>query len=94
MWRQRVNAILSHPHEALDIIVAGFILLGSIVNAERKGFRRMLRKGGNAWQARIEGLVECSFFMGHAFVVVMANSLFVVESPSRFSRPESAVGLP
>jgi hypothetical protein len=55
----------------------------------------MLRKkGGSAWQARIEGLVECSFFTGQAFTVVMANSLFVVESPSRFSCPESAVGPP
>ncbi|HEY5485624.1 MAG TPA: hypothetical protein VIJ80_02860 [Candidatus Cryosericum sp.] len=36
---------------------------------------------------------ECSF-TGHAFSVVTANSLFVVGSPSRFSCPASAIGLP
>src|SRR5450830_464925 len=70
----------SRPHETLDFIVVGSILVTDypqLLNG--KLLRRMLRKGDSAWQARIEGLVECS-----------CSS----RGPSHFSCPESAVGLP
>src|SRR5450830_1374733 len=72
--------ISSRPHETLDFIVVGSILVvdyPQLLNG--KLLRRMLRKGDSAWQARIEGLVECS-----------CSS----RGPSHFSCPESAVGLP
>jgi hypothetical protein len=52
----------------------------------------MLREGGNAWQAKIEGLVKFSF-TGYVFYAITANSFFILGSPSRFSFPGSAVGL-
>ena len=72
--------ILSRPHETLDFIVAGSILVieyFQLLNGEL--LHRMLGKGDSAWQARIEGLVECSCLL---------------QGPSRFSYPESAVGFP
>jgi len=27
MWRQHVNAILSHPHETFDMVVASFLII-------------------------------------------------------------------
>src|SRR5450830_1644538 len=74
------DEVLSRPHETLDFIGVGSILVvdyPQLLNG--KLLRRMLRKGDSAWQARIEGLVECS-----------CSS----RGPSHFSCPESAVGLP
>jgi len=79
------NEILSRPHETLDFIVVGSILdIEYFQLLNEKVLCCMLRQGGNAWQAKIEGLVECSF-MGHAFYVVTADGLFAGGSPFRFN---------
>jgi len=44
----------------------------------------MLGKGGNAWQARIEGLGQFSF-RGYVFYAITANSLFILGSRFGFN---------
>jgi hypothetical protein len=75
----------SRPHETLDFIVADSILAveySQLLNG--KLLCCVLRQGGNVWQAKIEGLVECSF-TGHAFYVVTADGLFAGGSSFRFN---------